>query len=177
MIASHTRSSSEQPSRSNDASPSEAAKLAVTQFSLWVTNADAKAGLLATALAILGGVIVGREDSINQRFPPRTISGWAAGVSYYLSVALVILAVFFLSRVLKPRRVSQYFSRYSWPIVASLAEGDFVDAALKGDGEREAWKTAYTLALIAHFKMRNLSRAIGAATAASAFLLISTTLP
>ncbi|MFI6099368.1 Pycsar system effector family protein [Lentzea sp. NPDC051213] len=133
----------------------EQVQLAITQFSAWVSNADTKAGLLATATTLLGGGLASQRTVIRGAFPPTTTMAWVRVIAIGLSVLAVVVAVAALVVALRPRARKHGFSRYSWPVVASVSLEQYRARVCRAPGA-EGWRTAHDLARIARAKFRCL---------------------
>ncbi|WNV82766.1 Pycsar system effector family protein [Umezawaea sp. Da 62-37] len=135
------------------------AQFAITQFSGWVSNADTKAGLMATATTILGGALVGQRTAIRASFPPESPREWAVAAVLVWTLLAVVTTAFALTAALRPRVVNDGYSRFSWPTVAATP-AHVLDAADPRDSSREAWRSAHELAGIARLKFRWLRLAL-----------------
>ncbi|MET1075889.1 MAG: Pycsar system effector family protein [Umezawaea sp.] len=152
------------------------AQFAITQFSVWVTNADTKAGLMATATTILGGALVSQRTAIRATFSPGSPFEWGLAVVLVWTLLAVLTTAFALTAALRPRVVNQGHSRFSWPTVAATPV-HVLDAADPRNSSREAWRAAHELAGIAQLKFRWLRVALLAwangATGLFAWFLLS----
>ncbi|PRY35400.1 hypothetical protein CLV43_114319 [Umezawaea tangerina] len=135
------------------------AQFAIAQFSGWVTNADTKAGLLATATTILGGALVGQRTAIRASFTPDSWREWALAAVLVWTLAAVVTTAVALTAALRPRVVARGHSRFSWPTVAATPVHELL-AADRRTAAREAWRAAHDLAVIARMKFRWLRLAL-----------------
>ncbi|MFD4641669.1 Pycsar system effector family protein [Lentzea sp. NPDC058436] len=135
------------------------AQFVITVVGNWIVNADTKAGLLATANAVLGGVVASQRSSLRSAFNPKSPTPW-----WELPIAGLVALSFLISMValvavLRPRIRTGPYSRYSWPAVANLSAEDVLSRARRNP-EAEAWRTARDLSLIARRKFLWLRVAI-----------------
>lgn len=139
----------------------------------WIVNADTKAGLLATATAIIGGIMASQRASLRNAFRPQDPADlWELSTAALAILALLVCAVALVS-VLRPRVRTGPYSRYSWPAVSSASFELVIEHAMH-DSAIEAWRTVYDLSLIARKKFYWLKMAIFAwATAALSLFLWS----
>ena len=150
----------------------EDAYFAINQFTAWINNADAKAGFLSAALAILAGGIA-RES--NERFKSLghlDAQQWLVIAAVASSAIVSIVSAAYLVRAIYPRIQSQPFSRYSWPSVANVSHASLLKTGIRSNRD-EAWMTALSLALIAKKKFRCLRVSFACWMAAIVLLLIS----
>lgn len=126
-------------------------QLAITQFSTWVSNADTKAGLLATATTLLGGGLASQRGAIRKSFAPATALEWVSTVAVSVTMIAMVVAVAALVVGLRPRARRYGFSRYSWPSVASLSLEQYLERVQRTP-RLEGWRTAHDLARIARVK-------------------------
>jgi hypothetical protein len=132
---------------------------AISEFSGWVTNADTKAGLLASATTLVGGGIASQRAKVRESFRPATVADWIELIAICVSILAVLVAVVALVVVLRPQARRFGFSRFSWPAVVVHEVAEL--AAMSGRTQRmEAWQTAHDLAVIAQQKFRWLSVAL-----------------
>lgn len=143
----------------------------IGQFSTWIANADTKAGLLATATTVLGGLLAGQRVAIQAAFHPRTPWQWVALLAVCVSIASILLCVLALVVVLRPRVQKPGYSRYSWPSVARTPLPRLVSAS-RSRAKLEGWRTAKAMAAIAARKFFWLRVAVlsWAVSAVSQFL-------
>jgi uncharacterized membrane protein YeaQ/YmgE (transglycosylase-associated protein family) len=164
------------PSRAESIPSNEDARFAISQFSGWITNADTKASLLATALTVLVGAVASQRNVLLGVLPTSGYREWTAVALFCSIVICIVGSVICLVRVLTPRVDRTAFSRYSWPAVAESPLVKLVSLSQQTERE-EAWYTARVLAVIARVKFRNFSLAlrwsIGAAGAFVAWLSVS----
>jgi hypothetical protein len=92
-------------------SSSDDARFAITQFSFWINNADAKAGLLATAVALLVVSVASQKSSIVKLFPLTTVTHRISFISLCLASLLLTSSVGALFLTLKPRGLSETILR------------------------------------------------------------------
>ncbi|MBL7494073.1 hypothetical protein I6A60_15875 [Frankia sp. AgB1.9] len=150
-----------------------------------IDNADGKVGILAAALAILGGTVAKDKHTIFRMFGD--LAGPAHGafaVRNYLAVAFFCLGViavaaatYNLYKAVRPRTANDGPSRFSFPHLATITVQDTL--ALSAATQREeAWRQAHTLAVIALAKFTNFRRALSSVgIAALCFLAWTFVLP
>jgi hypothetical protein len=146
------------------------AEFVIAQTSDWVRNADTKAGLLFTGLAILLGAVAKDAHELRALWNPELEHSTAL---WFLASAALLLTVSigFLIAVLLPRTKSVESTRYAWSWVAnaSLSEIEQLDPS---DLRTEAWCQARALARIAAFKYHYFMLAVVTSTASVACSLI-----
>lgn len=151
---------------------SDDARFAITQFSFWINNADAKAGLLATAVALLVVSVVSQKSSIVELFPLTTATHRISFISLCLASLLLTFSVGALFLTLKPRRMHSEFSRYSWVAVSKETPKSMLTRARFETERADAWETAIVLAKIVERKVRTLAFAASCWLAATIFVLL-----
>jgi hypothetical protein len=143
----------------------------ITQTSSWIVNADAKAGLLLAALAVLGAALTGQLQSTLRRYLVFGVREVAALVLFAVAVAMLGISVFYIYRVLIPRLdETSSESRFSWPWVSQQAP-DLILRREPGGVRREAWVQAVALSGIARAKFSAFRAALQFAIIGSVFLL------
>jgi hypothetical protein len=151
---------------------------AIEMMSGWINNADGKIGILAAALAILGGAVARAKGTIFRMFGDLTGHGHGAfavrnglGVAFFcLGVVAIALAAYGLYRGVRPRTPNDGPSRFSYPHLSTLTVQDAL-ALSPATQREEAWRQAHTLAVIAMAKFANFRHALNAAGAATVFFL------
>lgn len=155
-----------------DHDPGEDVRFTLEQTGEWIRAADAKAGLLSAALAVLVAAITAKFDRAHvvnwADFPGDAIK---AGLLAATLLSLVKSA-YNLKGVLIPRtQPGSEPTRYSWPWVESASLEEIVKIPTSSS-RREAWVQAKTLATIAKDKHRNFTTALRwSAITAGSFLL------
>lgn len=145
----------------------------ITQVSTWISNADTKAGLLLTALAIAGGAwFTSLKNLSDELVDARRI---AALVVLILAGAWLVVSIYFVVRVLVPRTSTPPTMDlwYSWPWLAQL---DITAMPLRGGAPGDddgAWIQAVVLAKIARDKFRAFRSALLTAVVGSVLMLVS----
>src|SRR5690348_12393613 len=119
----------------------EDAYFAVNQFTTWINNADAKAGFLSAALAILADGLVRESNGHFKDLRHLSFRQWCATTTIALSVLFSIISAVYLIRAIYPRFQSQSFSRYSWPSVARASYENLLKTDRRHSRD-EAWMTA-----------------------------------
>lgn len=144
----------------DDHDPGEDVRFILEQTGEWIRAADAKAGLLGAALAVLVSAITVKFDRAHvenwSNFPGDAIK---AGLLVATMLALVKSA-YHLKGVLLPRtQPGSESTRYSWPWVES-STADRLMQLSPSTSRREGWIQAKTLAIIAKEKHQNFTAAL-----------------
>ncbi|GAA1251954.1 hypothetical protein GCM10009609_14110 [Pseudonocardia aurantiaca] len=143
----------------------------ITQTSSWIFNADAKAGLLLAALAVLGAALTGQLQSTLRGYLVFGVREVAGLVLFAVAAAMLGISVFYIYRVLVPRLdETSSESRFSWPWVSQQAL-DLIFRREPGGVRREAWVQAVALSGIARAKFSAFRAALQFAIIGSVFLL------
>jgi hypothetical protein len=152
--------------------PGEDVRLLIEQTGEWIRSADAKAGLLGAALAVLVSAIAAKFDRPHvahwSDFPGDAIKATLL-VATMLSI---VKSAYHMKGVLIPRTPpGAEATRYSWPRVADLPV-DHLTALPAADSRREAWVQAKTLSIIAKVKHRQFILALRWSAIATVLFLI-----
>lgn len=147
------------------------ARFMVGHLASLTTNADTKAGLVATATTVLIGVALAQRQGLVQQFTGSSTLAWAALVVFGAAVLSGLVAVGAVARALWPRLVASRFSRYSWPAVTGVAPVVLTRSG-PGSEREEAWTTVQDMSRILQVKYRSLRIAISAWLVAAAFLAL-----
>jgi hypothetical protein len=135
-------------------------RFAIDQLGKWIANADAKAGLLGAALAVLASAVAQQARVVAHRLPPGSLLDWASLLGFVVSASAVAMSSVFVLRAVSPVVTgSAQFSRYSW---SSLADAPLDELMAQTDAcidREQGWAAATLLASIARRKFSNLRRA------------------
>lgn len=133
---------------------------ALDSVAAWVTAAEQKTGLLATALTVLAGVVASKRTQVLATFQGglegREI---VAFVPYCVCLVSLAVSAAFLVAALRARTEPGPPSRFAFPYLA-IARIDDLMATDEQAIRREAWSQAQTLALIAMRKYRHFNQAL-----------------
>lgn len=152
--------------------PGADATLAISQVTGAIFAADAKAGLLATALGLFTGGLLTQARALRAMTPPHSVAEVLTVTLAVLVTGAVAMCGWFLLRTLSPRSTTSAPSRYGWP---TLVTGD-PTALMTGEPgviRSEAWRHAGDLAAIAERKFAAFRRALMWALVAGGALLAS----
>lgn len=128
---------------------------AMGYFTIWIQNADTKAGLLSAALAVVLGAMAQQGKVLGDVLRPNHLGEWAALVLLCCLGFTVLVATISLALVLTPRTPPpQEPSRFGFPTVASDEWKH--SPATRAQAGAEAWGQAQVLALIAARKYATL---------------------
>ncbi|ADP81793.1 Pycsar system effector family protein [Pseudofrankia inefficax] len=173
--------SSSQPGGSAPAQDvnADGAVSAIEMMSGWINNADGKIGILAAALAVLGGAVAKDKDTIFRMFGDLTGHGHGAfavrnglAVAFFcLGVIALAVAAYSLYRGIRPRTPNDGPSRFSYPHLSTITVQDAL-ALSPATQREEAWRQAHTLAVIAMAKFGNFRRALTFAGIAALLFLV-----
>lgn len=126
----------------------------------WVTAAETKTGLLATALTVLAGVVASKRAqalaSLQGELSCREV---AVLIPYGVCLMSLVASGAFLVAALRARTEPGAPSRFAFPYLATAD----IDKLMTDDGQeirREAWSQAQTLARIAMRKYKHFNVAL-----------------
>lgn len=151
----------------------EDAYQAITTVGSWVTNAEAKVGLLTAAATVLAGAVVRQRDLVERLvtapLDPRGIVGL---VTLATCVIALIVCAWHLFKALRPHLdTGDEPSRFAFPDLAESDLDALADPTSAATARREAWVQARTLARIARAKYHSFARALVAAIVAGSALV------
>jgi hypothetical protein len=154
--------------RAND-DPGTDVLATVAETGLWIRSADTKTGFGLTGLTVLLAAEASQARSLQILW---TSTGTAPAPDWLLafSIAFLAMAYCFFVGVLIPRTQTVKANRFSWPWLCRATD-DEVETMACGEGRREAWLQARTLAKVAAAKFRFLKLAISS-TAVSVLLYL-----
>lgn len=155
-----------------DFEPGADAALAISQVTGVIFAADAKAGLLATALGVFTGGLLAQARTLSAMTPPHSVAEGLMVALALVVTAAVTVSGWFLLRTLSPRSTTSAPTRYGWPTLLTRDPASLVTAE-PGAVRREAWRHAADLAAIAERKFATFRRALIWAVVAGAALLSS----
>lgn len=141
---------------------------AITTIGGWVTNAEAKVGLLTAAVTVLAGAVVRQRDQVEQLLLATVDTRGLIGlIALGVCVVALVVCAWHLFRALQPHLdVGQEPSRFAFPDLAGAELEVLADPASVATARREAWVQAQTLARIARDKYRSFALALRAGIAA-----------
>ncbi|MEU8677787.1 hypothetical protein [Streptomyces sp. NPDC048560] len=155
-----------------DFEPGADATLAISQVSGVIFAADAKAGLLATALGIFTGGLLTQARSLRAMTPPHSAAEVMTVALTVIATAAVTASGWYLLRTLSPRSTTSASTRYGWPTLVTREPATLM-AGEPGAVRHEAWRHAADLATIAERKFAAFRKALIWALVAGAALLAS----
>ncbi len=159
------------PSGSDAGPDSDGSQFMISQTASWIVNADTKAGLLLTAVAVLGAALAGQISSTLKRSTELDIRLGSALVLFAAAAVVLGISVFHIYRVLIPRTgPTASESRFSWPWLSQRSPQDLLGRN-PGGLRLEAWAQAVTLAAIASAKFSAFRTALRFAIIGGVFLL------
>jgi hypothetical protein len=135
------------------------ARFVIDHVASWITNADLKAGLLATGLIFAIGVLADQRAAIARQLLFRSATDGVAVAAAAAAIFAFLRSALYVARTVSPRVESTPANRFSWP---SLADAD-VDELLGASAEtvrREAWEHARQLARITRVKFAAVAVAV-----------------
>ena len=146
------------------------ARFAITHVAAFITNADAKAGLLAAALSFTVAAVAGQRPEIAKLIHSHTAADGLALSMMALAVLAFTISAVHVVQAIQPRVDSAVSTRFGWPTLAD-AEIDDLVAVCAAAAVREAWLHAKQLSLIARAKFTAITVALRWFALGAAFLL------
>ena len=135
------------------------ARFAITHVATSITNADAKAGLLAAALSFTVAAVSGQRAEIAKLIRAHSVVDGFALLAMALAVLAFTISAVHILHAIQPRVDSAASTRFGWPSLAD-ADVDELAAVPPAAAGREAWLHAKQLSLIARAKFADITVAL-----------------